>query len=103
MPAVILDACGILNLYATGRFLPILTELRNDWYLPIAVERESQHYRQPDPTDPEKLIVVPIDLLPAIDGGIITRCDCESDEESALYVELAAKIGDDGEAMGLAI
>lgn len=103
MPAVILDACGTLNLYASGRFVPILTALNNAWYLPAAVERESHKYRQPDPDDPEKLIVLPIDLAPAIEGGIITRCDCESDEETELYVELAAKIGDDGESMGLAI
>jgi hypothetical protein len=103
MPAVILDACGTLNLYASGRFVPILTALRNEWYLPAAVEKESQHYRQPDPDDPEKLIVLPIDLLSAINAGILTRCDCESDEETELYVQLAARVGDDGESMGLAI
>lgn len=103
MPAVILDACGILNLYASGHFVPILKALRHEWYLPTAVERESHKYRQPDPGDPEKLIVQPIDLLPAIQDGILTRCDCESDEESELYVELASRIGDDGESMGLAI
>ncbi len=101
MPAVILDACGTLNLYASGRFVPILTALRHDWYLPAAVEREAQQYRQPDPADPEKLIVLPIDLVPAIDGGILKRCDCEGDEEMELYIELAARIGDDGESMGL--
>jgi hypothetical protein len=103
MPAVILDACGILNLYASGQFVPILTALPNEWYLAAAVEKESQRYRQLDPNDPEKLIVLPIDLLPAINGGILTRCDCESDEETDLYVQLAARIGDDGESMGLAI
>jgi hypothetical protein len=103
MPVVILDACATLNLYASGQFAPILTALPNDWYLPAAVERESQRYRQPDPADPEKLIVAPIDLLPTIESGILNRCDCESDEEIELYVELAAQIGDDGESMGLAI
>ena len=103
MPAVILDACGILNLYASGRFLSILTTLANEWYLPSAVEKESQKYRQPDPEDPEKLIVVPIDLLPAINGGVLTRCDCDSDEEIELYLQIAARISDDGESMGLAI
>jgi hypothetical protein len=103
MPAVILDACGTLNLYASGQFVPILKALNTAWYLPTTVERESQQYRQPDPDDPEKLIVLPIDLVPAIEGGIITRCDCESEAETELYVELAAKIGDDGESMGLAI
>src|SRR3990172_13050087 len=99
MPAVILYACETLNLYASGQFVPILNALNNSWYPPAAVERESQQYRQPDPDDPEKLIVLPIDLAPAIESGIITRCDCGSDEETKLYVELAAKIGDDGESM----
>jgi hypothetical protein len=103
MPAVILDACGILNLYASGRFVPILTALRHDWYLPAAVERESQQYRQLDPADPEKLVILPIDLAPAIEGGVLSRCDCECDEETSLYIELASHIGDDGESMGLAI
>lgn len=103
MSAVILDACGLLNLYASGQFVPILTSLPHDWYFPAAVERESQRYRQPDPTDPEKLIILPIDLAPAIDAAVLTRCDCQGDEETELYVELAARIGDDGESMGLAI
>lgn len=103
MPAVILDACGVLNLYASGQFVPILTALDHDWYVPAAVERESQQYRQPDPTDPDKLIVLPIDLNPAIGAGVLGRCDCEGEEEAALYIELVARIGDDGESMGLAI
>lgn len=103
MPSVILDSCGILNLYASGRFVPILKALQHEWYLAAAVERESQQCRQPDPADPEKLIVAPIDLLPAIESGILIRCNCESDDETNLYVELAAQIGDDGESMGLAI
>ena len=31
------------------------------------------------------------------------RCDCENDAEAELYIEIAARIGDDGESMGLAI
>lgn len=103
MSAVILDACGTLNLYASDRFVPILTALRHDWYLPAAVERETQRYRQPDPADPDKLIAVPIDLSKAFNSGLLKRCDCEGDEEAGLYVELARRIGDDGESMGLAI
>ncbi len=103
MPAVILDACGTLNLYASGKFVPILTALRHEWYIPAAVERESQQYRQPDPDDAEKLVAIPIDLAPALTSGVLHRCDCEADEETELYVQLAARIGDDGESMGLAI
>ncbi len=102
MPAIILDACGTLNLYASGRFLAILTSFPRDWYLPVAVEREAQTIRQPDPADPENLLTVPIDLVPAIDGGLLKRCDCEGEAEIALYVQLAAQI-DDGESMGFAI
>lgn len=103
MPAVILDACGTINFYASGRFTSILAALGLEWYLPAAVEREAQLYRQPDPADPEKLVALPIDLASALDGGLLRRCDCEGDEEVALYVELATRIGDDGESMGLAI
>ena len=66
MPAAILDACGTINLYASGRFASILASLGLEWYLPAAVERESQLYRQPDPADPEKLVSLPIDLAPAV-------------------------------------
>jgi len=38
-----------------------------------------------------------------VTDGILTRCDCESEEESELYIELAARTRDDGESMGLAI
>ena len=103
MSSVVLDACEIINLYASGRFLSILASLRHEWYLPIAVECESQHYRQPDPADPKKLIALPIDLDPALYNGALRRCDCEGEEEIALYVEIAASLGDDGESMGLAI
>ena len=103
MPAVILDACGTLNLYATGRFNSVLRSLPHEWYLPAAVERESQWYRQPDPADPEKLVVAPIDLAPAIAGRVLTRCDCAGDDERELYVKLLQRTTDDGESMGLAI
>ena len=103
MPAVILDACGTLNLYASGRFVPILSVLQYDWHIPLAVEREALHYRQPDPSDPKKLIIESVDLVPALSSGVLKRCNCENEEETALYVELAASIGDDGESMGLAI
>lgn len=103
MPSVILDACGTLNLYASGQFLAILSALGNAWYLPSAVERESQTHRQPDPADHEKLIVVPLELESAFASGALLRCDCATAAELELYVALAARIGDDGESMGLAI
>ena len=100
---VILDACGLLNLYASGQFLAILTGSGHSWHLPSAVERESQTYRRPDPADPTRLVRVAIDLTSALTGGLIERCDCQSEAEINLYVELTARIGDDGESMGLAL
>jgi len=101
--AVILDACGVLNLYASGRFLTILAASGDSWHLPAAVERESQTYRQPAPADPTRLVAVPIDLAAAIECGLIRRCDCETEAETKLYVELTARLRDDGESMGLAL
>jgi hypothetical protein len=103
MPAVILDACGTINLYATGRFVSLLTALGHDWYLPAAAMRETKYIRQPDKDDPGKLVPVTIDLQPALDAGVLRPCDCRDEAELALYVELATRIRDDGEAMGLAI
>ena len=103
MTAVILDACGMINLYASGRFIQILSALKRDWYLPSAAFRETQTYRQPDSEDPEKLVAVAIDLGPAISSGVLRLCDCDDEREIQLNVELASRIGDDGESMGLAI
>jgi predicted nucleic acid-binding protein len=103
MPAVILDACGTINLYATGRFVPLLTELKRDWYLPAGALRETKYIRQPDPEDSSKLIPVAIDLEPALAAGVLKVCSCQDDAELDLYVELVAQIRDDGESLGLAI
>src|SRR6266487_3320205 len=103
MPAIILDACGTINLYATGRFLPLLSELGHDWYLPAAVLKETKYVRQPDPDDPTKLVPVAMALQPAFDAGVLKPCNCQDDTELELYVELSAKIRDDGESMGIAI
>jgi hypothetical protein len=103
LPAVILDACCTINLYATGRFVPLLTQLKYDWHVPVAVIREATFIRQPDPNDPGKLIPVPIDFQPAFDAGVLKPCDCRDAAELELYVKLATMIRDDGESMGLAI
>jgi predicted nucleic acid-binding protein len=103
MPAAILDTCDTINLYATGRFVPLLGALGHEWYLPMAARREAKYVRQPDPDDPTRLVPAEIDLQSALDTGILRTCDCRDDAELELYVELAARIRDDGESMGLAI
>lgn len=90
-------------MYATGRFIPILTAVGHEWYLPAAANREVKYYRVPDAEDPDTLVPSTIDLAPAVATGALKICECANDDEISLYVELASKIGDDGEAMGIAI
>ena len=103
MSAILLDACGLINLYASGRFESILAELKHDWYLPSAVKREAQHIKQDDPEDPSRLLSVAIELDRAFAAGILKPCDCETDAEVEGYIELLSLIRDDGESMGIAI
>jgi hypothetical protein len=92
-------------MYATGRFvlLLLLRALEYEWHLPATAGREVKYIRQPDPDDPTRLVPAEIDLRPALDAGVLRGCDCRDDAELELYVELAARIRDDGESMGLAI
>ncbi len=56
MPAVILDACGTLNLYASGRFVPILTTVSGTSGIrqpPSNASRSST--ANSDPADADKL------------------------------------------------
>ncbi len=46
---------------------------------------------------------VPIDLSPAIDSGVLTRCECKETLRMNSTSSLRARMGDDGESMGLAI
>jgi predicted nucleic acid-binding protein len=103
MSVVILDACSTINLYATGRFIRILQDLKHEWYLPVAVTKKAKYIRQADPADPRKLVPVAIDLEGAWQANVLHECDCRDETELQLYVDLATKIRDDGESMGLAI
>ena len=97
----IVDACCTINLYAAGNLLTLLPALGAEWYITEIVVRESGFIRKADPDDPTKFVKEPIDLKPALDAAILHTCTA-TDDELALFVELAALL-DDGEAMCLAI
>lgn len=98
----IVDACCLINLYASGKVEAILPACGGDFYVSEQVQAEALSIRQPDSEDPSLLVRSPIDLSQAISSGLIKACRFESEAESALFVEFATLI-DDGEASCLAI
>ncbi len=98
----IVDACCLINLYASGRIQAIVPACGDDFYLSEEVRRESLSIRQVDPADESLLIASRIDVSPEISSGLIRECRLETKEEIELYVNFAFDV-DDGEASSLAI
>lgn len=98
----IVDACCLINLYASGSLKAIISACGGDFYVSEEVRRESLSIRQVDPADTSLLIPSPIDFSPEIFSGLIKECRLETKEEIDLYVNFAIEV-DDGEASSLAI
>ncbi|MEE4378690.1 MAG: hypothetical protein V2J55_14455 [Candidatus Competibacteraceae bacterium] len=97
---LILDACCIINLHVSGRIADILSALP----VPIIMSETVKSF--------ELLSLQKLDALSAshsgkfqtaIDRGLITVTDFETEEERANFVNYAAVLGDDGEAATFAI
>jgi predicted nucleic acid-binding protein len=102
MSDAIVDSCCVINLYAAGNLLTLLPPLGLRLHVPEKVLEESLYVRQTDPTDDTKLVQQKVDLAPALQAGLLHRCDLEGEDELTLFVELATKL-DDGEAVCLAV
>ncbi len=98
----IIDACCLINLYASGRIEGIIPACGGEFHVTEQVQRESLSIRQVDPADESLLVSVPLNLLPEIASGLIKECRLESQEEIESYVDFATQV-DDGEASSLAI
>lgn len=99
---VLLDACCVINLFASGRVEEILSALPCHFYVAEKVTEEALYIlpigEDADaPSEPEE-----IDLAPLITGGLIAIVRPESEEEETAYVDFAAVL-DDGEAMTCAL
>src|ERR1035441_2366386 len=95
---VFLDSSVLLNILATARADEVLRTFDAGVGLCTAVVAETLFLRSENPSDaPERIL-----LDPLIGAGLLQRHDLESDDEKAMYVQLAADL-DDGEAMTLAI
>jgi predicted nucleic acid-binding protein len=97
---LLLDACCVLNLYATDRMSEILGALPHDFAIAELVTREALHVRHPsgDPAQPR----VNVDLSEMISQGLLDVLVLSTPGEQAAFVSYAAEI-DDGEAMTCAL
>jgi predicted nucleic acid-binding protein len=96
---ILLDACCVLNLYATGRMAEILTTIPAAFQIVEAVHREALYIRGRggDTSQNE-----PVDLQPLIDAGILSVAILETEAETNSYIDFGNSL-DDGEAMTCAI
>ena len=96
---IILDACCILNFYASDHFLEILLAINAQFYVTLVVqEKELQKLQKQKNNDNQEMNVLEI----AIAQELLKVVDFESEEEAELFVNYAFQI-DDGEAASCAI
>lgn len=100
---IILDACCVMNLYASGKMEEILTsvaEMITVAVYVVNVEALTVYAESKKTASGRKEI---IDLQPFIEKGVLVIVDFESDEEKSAFVEFTAQRLDDGEATTMAI
>jgi hypothetical protein len=97
-PVVILDACVLINLLASGRAREIMSEGGYQFGICLVVKNESVYLRPTDASaSPEE-----VKLDPLLESGFLTVYELSGDAEKGLYVDYAAEL-DDGESMFLAL
>jgi predicted nucleic acid-binding protein len=96
---IILDACCIINLYASDHIDEILQAIPTQVAVAEYVkEKEVLTVHNADSGDGRR-----IELQAQIDRGLISVVSLKSETEEVLFVNYAAAIGDDGESMSSAI
>jgi len=94
---VFLDACCVLNLYATSRMGEILSGLSERFAVAEAVLHEAMYVRKP-----ESLEWQAVDLTDLIATGLLDTMQPDTEREQELFVSFADPLGD-GEAMTCAL
>ncbi len=97
----IIDACCLINLYASGKESSIFQACGEFW-VPTQVQNEALRIRRVDEDDPARLVSQETDLGEAIAAGHIQMCQLEGQDEVSGFVRFAMQL-DDGEASCLAI
>ena len=102
MPQRIIDACCLINLYASRNVLGILRSLEGGLFVPDLVKGESLFIRKEDDQDQTILVPEAIDLTEALAEGLLHSCQLENETEAQHFVQFATSV-DDGEAICLAL
>lgn len=101
MSSTLLDACAVVNLYATRRMEQILEAVEGSVAVVDVVEREAQFVLRGGGGEDAKERE-PIDLKPHLARGLLTVIGTTDDEELLTYIDLTQEL-DDGEAMTAAL
>lgn len=97
MQPLILDACCILNLYATGFFEQIVQELSYDFHVGTRCRGEAQWIRMENSEERE-----PVRLDRVFASELMVEDSLDTPQEKDLFVRFAAQM-EDGEAEAAAI
>ncbi|WP_102128495.1 hypothetical protein [Deinococcus planocerae] len=96
-----LDACALINLYASGRLPDVASALGVHFHVvPKVYPEEAGHILSPQPDG--RLERERIDLAPLIEAGVILEAGAPRGAALDALVRFAARV-DDGEAMTMAV
>ncbi len=98
---LVIDACSVLNLYASRWMPDILRSTRNACHIASIVRQESQFVLRGGSGD-EAGEPEPIDFTDLIQPELLAIADLETEEEALLYIDLSTRL-DDGEEMTIAL
>ena len=99
---VILDACCIINLYASRHMEEILTSINRRVAVAEYVLNEEALTVYSGPLDDVRQASEQIDLHSLVGGGLIDAVSLDFESEADIFISLATKL-DDGEALTGAI
>lgn len=99
---IILDACCVISLYASGRMGEILEAVPKSVAIAAYVKDKETMRVYDGPSDNVRETSIKIDLQPLIDAGLLIVAFLETEDEKRSYISFAARL-DDGEAITGAI
>jgi len=99
---IILDACCVINLYASGKMRTILQVIPRNLSIAAYVKDHEALNIYSGPIDNVQAISESIDLQPFVDDNLLFLAYIDGEVEESAYVNLAQSL-DDGEAVTGAI
>ena len=99
---ILLDACCVMTLYASGRMREILASIQPQMVVCRYILEKEALYTFTGPDEDVRSEKTPIDLTTLIDEGHIEITSLSGEAETLSFVNLASRL-DDGEAQTIAI